>query len=143
MVQSFPFQTEWIKTISNRPQASKVKVVPSNDCNKGDPDIVIEDASERSCDEFAEDGYRCAPFYACKGGEIIVNGAGLTNIRSTDSKPVSRQVALDPTVSKCNEALDICCRLPEWRDVPPDTFIEIPKVPEKFISEHCKEGLKI
>jgi hypothetical protein len=53
----------------------------------------------------------------------------LTNIRSSDTSTVSRQVALDPSVSKCNEALDICCRLPEWRGVPPDTFIEIPKPP--------------
>jgi len=112
-----------------KPQA-QVKVVATNDCSaKGDPDIVVEDASEKSCIEFADDGYRCAPFYACKGGEIIVNGAGLTNIRSSDTSIVSRKVALDPSLSKCDAGLDICCRLPEWSGVPPDTFVEIPKPP--------------
>jgi len=109
-------------------------LVDTDDCSvKGDPVVVIEDASDRNCSEFAVDGYRCAPFFACKGGEIIANGVGLLNIRHEDIGRVSRTVALDPAMSKCEKGLEICCRHPDWRDVPPETYIEIGKP-----SPNCK-----
>ena len=46
---------------------------------------------------------------------------------------VSRRVALDPAISKCEKGLEICCRHPDWRDVPPETYIEIGKP-----SPNCK-----
>ena len=36
----------------------------------------IEDIEKKKCSEFGADGFRCVPFYACKEGEIITNGAG-------------------------------------------------------------------
>lgn len=33
----------------------------------GDPISVNEDASNRNCTDFERDGYRCVPFYGCKG----------------------------------------------------------------------------
>merc|ERR1712241_553497 len=63
-------------------------------------------------------------------GEIIVNGAGLTNVRQADTPIVARTAALDPTLSKCDSYLELCCRLPEWRDVPPETYVEIKKPPQ-------------
>ena len=36
----------------------------------------IEDIEKKKCSEFGADGFRCVPFYACKGGEIITNGKG-------------------------------------------------------------------
>ena len=70
------------KTTFSSPQFT---LVDTDDCSvKGDPEYVVEDASDRNCSEFAVDGYRCAPFFACKGGEIIANGVGLVNIRHED-----------------------------------------------------------
>ena len=46
---------------------------------------------------------------------------------------VSRRVALDPAMSKCEKGLEICCRHPDWRDVPPETYVEIGKP-----SPNCK-----
>ena len=40
------------------------------------PKKVTEDLENKKCTEFNEEGYRCVPFYACKGGEIITNGVG-------------------------------------------------------------------
>ena len=37
----------------------------------GDPLIVNEDASNRNCTDFEQDGYRCVPFYGCKGTVAI------------------------------------------------------------------------
>ena len=36
----------------------------------------IEDLEAKKCSEFANDGYRCVPFQACKDGEVVTNGAG-------------------------------------------------------------------
>ena len=40
------------------------------------PKKITEDLENKKCTEFNEEGYRCVPFYACKGGEIITNGVG-------------------------------------------------------------------
>ena len=47
------------------------------DCSNYEASLKkLEDLEEKSCSEFAEDGYRCVPFFACNGGEIVTNGAG-------------------------------------------------------------------
>ena len=36
----------------------------------------------------------------------------------------------NPLDSKCEESLDMCCRHPDWRDVPLEQEIELPpKIP--------------
>ena len=74
--------------------------------------------SGRNCTEFAEDGFRCVPFYACNGGEIITDGTSLIGIRSAELAPLD---------SKCSAKNEICCRHPDWKDVPLTTFVEILK----------------
>lgn len=54
------------------------------------------------------------------GGEIITNGYGIADIRRRSS------ALLD---SKCSEILEICCRHPDWRDVPLETYVEIENPP--------------
>ena len=47
------------------------------DCSKyGDALNEIEDLENKKCSEFADEGFRCVPFYACKQGEVITNGRG-------------------------------------------------------------------
>ena len=48
----------------------------------------------------------------------------LTNVRGAE-------VAMfNPLESKCEESLDMCCRHPDWRDVPLEQEIELPpKIP--------------
>ena len=47
------------------------------DCSNYEASLKkLEDLEEKSCSEFAGDGYRCVPFFACNGGEIVTNGAG-------------------------------------------------------------------
>ena len=70
------------------------------------------------CDEFRNDGFRCVPYYACKGGEIITNGAGLLNTRT---------LVFNPEDAICEENVEnICCRLPEWKDLPLEQEIPLP-----------------
>ena len=54
------------------------------------------------------------------GGEIITNGYGIADIRRRSS------ALLD---SKCSEILEICCRHPDWKDVPLETYVEIENPP--------------
>jgi len=97
---------------------------PETNCESfatfGDPISVNEDASNRNCTDFEQDGYRCVPFYGCKGGQIITSGYGIADIRRRSS------ALLD---SKCSEILEICCRHPDWRDVPLETYVEIENPP--------------
>ena len=54
------------------------------------------------------------------GGQIITSGYGIADIRRRSS------ALLD---SKCSEILEICCRHPDWRDVPLETYVEIENPP--------------
>ena len=36
----------------------------------------IREIENKTCLEFAEEGFRCVPYYACRAGEIITNAAG-------------------------------------------------------------------
>ena len=84
---------------------------------------------------------RCVPYYGCKGGELIVNGEGIVDIRN-----------MDPLNSKCPGDLEVCCRHPDWRNVPIETIVTIKKpqivcktdlevLVEKEISSCTKNGL--
>ena len=75
------------------------------------------------------DGYRCVPFYGCTNGEIITNGKNVIDIRSFS-------VALDPQTSICPGDLEVCCRHPDWRDVPLTTQVVIKHPPPE-----CKSVL--
>jgi hypothetical protein len=96
------------------------------------PKKVTADLENKKCTEFNEEGYRCVPFYACKGGEIITNGAGLANVRGA-----GMEVAVfNPLDSKCEESLDMCCRHPDWKDVPLEEEIELPPaIPVECLDE--------
>ena len=67
---------------------------------------INEDISGRNCIEFASDGFRCVPFYACNGGEIITNGDGIVDIRGANLAPLD---------SKCSGEIEVCCRHPDWK----------------------------
>ena len=67
---------------------------------------INEDVSGRNCIEFASDGFRCVPFYACNGGEIITNGDGIVDIRGANLAPLD---------SKCSGEIEVCCRHPDWK----------------------------
>ena len=42
----------------------------------------------------------------------------------------------NPLDSKCEESLDMCCRHPDWRDVPLEQEIELPpKIPVECLDE--------
>ena len=49
---------------------------------------------------------------------------------------------MDPLISKCPGDLEICCRHPDWKDVPLEKLSEIPlpeEIPVKCLAE-LKEG---
>ena len=81
----------------------------------------------KKCTDFEEDGYRCVPFYACKDGKIITNGASLITIR-TIFDPLNLQ-------SRGCDGLDICCRHPDWEGVPLKNKISIEEIPSECIAE--------
>ena len=36
----------------------------------------IREIENKKCTDFADEGFRCIPYYACREGEIITNGSG-------------------------------------------------------------------
>ena len=42
---------------------------------------VRKDLANKKCSEFAEEGYRCVPYYACNDGEILTHGQQIISIR--------------------------------------------------------------
>ena len=89
------------------------------DCSiYGQAQLIFKDLEKKKCSEFKEDGYRCVPFYSCKGGEIITDGRDILGVRGAIFNPLD---------SKCDDSYtDICCRHPDWRDVPFDQDIKLP-----------------
>jgi len=67
----------------------------------------------KNCSSYAEDGFRCVPFHACKDGFIITDGSGIFNPRFNIDG-----VELNPETSKCPGALETCCRHPDLEDIP-------------------------
>ncbi|XP_040577777.1 phenoloxidase-activating factor 2 [Lepeophtheirus salmonis] len=68
----------------------------------------IVDTSYEDCSYYADQGYKCVPYYTCEDGEIVTDGGGLIDIRSSFS------AILDPGSSKCPGYLEVCCRHPEF-----------------------------
>jgi len=93
---------------------------PSNNNNNqnsvevevGEPGGYIEDDKYDNCTYYAEYGFECVPYYQCKDGYIITDGAGLFDIRT------GLQDTLDPASSKCESYLEVCCRDELFSDVP-------------------------
>ena len=88
------------------------------------------DLENKKCSAFAIDGYQCVPFYACKGGEVITSGASILSTRHSGISGTLDQL-FDPLDSKCDDLQEICCRMPDWKDVPPENPIIIKKPPIK------------
>ena len=54
----------------------------------------------------------------------------LANVRGAEV------AVFNPLDSKCEESLDICCRHPDWRDVPLEQEIELPpKIPVECLDQ--------
>jgi hypothetical protein len=51
-------------------------------------------------------GFYCVPYYQCDKGKVVVDGAGLVDIRSA---------VLDAGSSKCQGDLERCCQLPKFQ----------------------------
>merc|ERR1711971_249510 len=92
------------------------------------PTIVVDDES-LTCLEYADQGYRCVPYYSCEDGEIIIDGAGLFNPRFGGLD----DVAVSPENSKCQGALEMCCRHPDWFGIPITTPVKITKPPPSVL----------
>ena len=97
----------------------------SNNHNVGVPTDIKVDDSYKECKFYAEDGYRCVPYYSCENGEIIIDGAGLLNPRFGGLNDVE----LNPETSKCPGSLEMCCRHPDWFGIPLADKIKIQKPP--------------
>jgi len=80
------------------------------------PKKTFIDSKFQSCTGYQEYGFECVPYYQCEDGFIITDGAGLFDIRSA---------LLDPTTSKCQSDLEVCCRDENYIDVPLPTLDEI------------------
>lgn len=89
-----------------------------NSCLGDDPGDNSRDIrdypEELSCEDYSDFGYFCVAAYQCSENfTIITSGAGLLDSRSAgDSERVlpDREEVL---LSKCPEAIDGCCQLPE------------------------------
>jgi len=87
---------------------------PSGNSNVdgGEPSGYIEDDKYDNCTYYAEYGFECVPYYQCKDGYIITDGAGLFDIRNGFND------VLDPSSSKCESYLEVCCRDELFSGVP-------------------------
>jgi len=108
---------------------------------KNETKISIDDQF-KNCEDYADVGYRCTPYYSCLDGEIITDGGGLFNPRFGGLSDVE----LNPDTSKCPGDIEMCCRLPEYADVPVEEIIKIhapPRdcvvPPEKITYVDCEE----
>merc|ERR1719203_377996 len=103
-------------------------VIPKINLWKTIVPIVVDDES-LTCLEYADQGYRCVPYYSCEDGEIIIDGAGLFNPRFGGLD----DVAVSPENSKCQGALEMCCRHPDWFGIPITTPVKITKPPPSVL----------
>lgn len=84
-----------------------------------DPALVVKDEfAKKKCSDFESDGFICVPFYGCLAGEIITNGASIINIRGLKGRRKKRSIDLGPLDAKCFCGSEICCRHPEYKNVP-------------------------
>merc|ERR1712098_289725 len=66
----------------------------------------------QNCEDYADQGYDCVPYYQCHNGSIITDGGGLIDIRNGFG-------ILSPEDSKCEGFLDVCCLDPDFEAPPP------------------------
>jgi hypothetical protein len=89
---------------------------PFNEANSTDENIdqaiVAVDTAFENCEEYSGFGFECVPYYQCHNGSIITDGKGLIDIRNGFG-------TLDPVASKCPGLLDVCCKDPEFIELPP------------------------
>ena len=97
-------------------KGSLVKPAPQiqKEANYGLPAKTVVDSQDNPCSFYSDAGYRCVPYYQCQNGEIVVDGAGLFDIRSGLGA-----VTLDPSKSKCLGELEVCCLHPDFERAPP------------------------
>merc|ERR1712038_82613 len=79
---------------------------------QGDQATVQTDTSYEECADYSGQGYECVPYYQCRNGSIITDGAGLIDIRNGFG-------VLDAEDSKCPGFLDVCCKDPDFVPPPP------------------------
>ena len=59
------------------------------DCSiYGQAQIIFKDLEKKKCSEYKADGFRCVPFYSCKGGEIITDGRDILGVRGAIFNPL-------------------------------------------------------
>ncbi|CAB4065917.1 Phenoloxidase-activating factor 2 [Lepeophtheirus salmonis] len=91
----------------------------------------VVDTSYEECAYYADQDYKCVPYYNCEDGEIVTDGGGLIDIRS------SFAAVLDPASSKCPGYLEVCCRHPDFSTNSPQTT-----TPEPFLTgAHCVDKI--
>merc|ERR1711973_907439 len=75
----------------------------------------------QNCEDYADQGYECVPYYQCHNGTIITDGGGLIDIRNGFG-------ILSPEDSKCPGFLDVCCLDPDFIPPPPPPIVKhVPK----------------
>ncbi|XP_040570521.1 phenoloxidase-activating factor 2 [Lepeophtheirus salmonis] len=93
----------------------------------------IVDTSYEECAYYADQDYKCVPYYTCEDGEIVTDGGGLIDIRS------SFAAVLDPASSKCPGYLEVCCRHPDFSTNAPQTTtpepVTQPPKPRSYVPE--------
>ncbi|XP_040570233.1 phenoloxidase-activating factor 2-like [Lepeophtheirus salmonis] len=93
----------------------------------------VVDTSYEECAYYADQDYKCVPYYNCEDGEIVTDGGGLIDIRS------SFAAVLDPASSKCPGYLEVCCRHPDFSTNSPQTItpepVTQPPKPRTYIPE--------
>jgi len=107
---------------------------PNKPTEDHSPSITVDDEA-RNCLEYADQGFRCVPYYSCEDGEIIIDGAGLFNPRFGGLD----DVAVSPENSKCEGALEMCCRHPDWYGIPITEPVKIVKPPPSVLIPCPKE----
>ncbi|XP_037074410.1 fibroin heavy chain-like [Pollicipes pollicipes] len=91
---------------------------------------VIEDTHE----EIIQDCI-CVPYYLCKGGDIITDGAGLIDIRFGPAEGEGPK-----SNSQCKSFLDVCCKVPTGFKESESQFGEFPWM--AIILEEQRQGGK-
>ncbi|XP_040570649.1 phenoloxidase-activating factor 2 [Lepeophtheirus salmonis] len=93
----------------------------------------VVDTSYEECAYYADQDYKCVPYYTCEDGEIVTDGGGLIDIRS------SFAAVLDPASSKCPGYLEVCCRHPDFSTNSPQTTtpepVTQPPKPRSYVPE--------
>jgi hypothetical protein len=110
------------------------QLIPCTDINEvsteirgnGDEGIVEVDlrtigdnCPSRTCESYADLGFRCVPVHICRNRTIVRDGGQLLDIRTTESVSndccTERAGNLDLSDQKCAARNEVCCQLPDYR----------------------------